>query len=221
MERPTRDTLRYRDLSLAGLLERQHGLRLDEKPNPGSAQMTLSATATKPTPDQRGAIIAITEALQPATRGEIEDALVRLGENVAAPYGSDPDTRLEEWTAFLLGYPADVVICALNEWPDTHRDWPKRAEIKPILDALSLRRRRMLTAIQAFSATQGEDDLYPEPSDEDRAAVRAIASQTIAKLTAAAKPKRPAKSPVEQRLEFERECERKAIERALHGDADA
>lgn len=177
-------------------------------PNPGNAQMTLKAFALQPNPKQEAAILAVTKELQPASVAELNDALVKLNELVKPPFGSDDETRLAEYRSRLMAYPRDAVLTALHEWPDKHTDWPQWAALRDVLERLSLKRRRMLVALQGMNSVESERELYPEPSDEDRADVRAKCAETIARLKNgfAETPKKTLIADrVEQRFEAERE----------------
>jgi hypothetical protein len=181
--------------------------------------MTLVAIATSSTPDQKGAILAVTDGLKPSTPAEIDDALIKLNELVDPPYDSDAETRLSEYRARLLTYPRDAVLTALHEWPDRHVKWPKWSELRDALEGLSLRRRRMLVAIQGMNAKQTEDELYPPGSEADLEEVRAIRDRTLAALQGSGRPKKPERRPIDDRLEAMRAAEADHVEAALHQES--
>lgn len=171
--------LQHRDRSLAGLLERLHGIELCEPVNG-----KLEAKAIRAPTNQSAALAAITERLQPARLEEIEDALIVVNELCKPPFDSDVGERIKHYRARLAAYPRDVVLTALSEWPDRHREWPEWKLLKDVLDALSWRRRAMLAAVQAMNTAKAEDELYSRPSEEDRAEMRAKTDRLLGELKA-------------------------------------
>ena len=133
MDNPQNDP-RIRDASLVEWLARSCGVKLQETQQPGSMRSKTLASATRPMPDLRRAILRTTESLTPASDADIEAALFSLAQSTGAPRreeGDDAeDAKVSRYVEKCRAYPKDVVLFTLAAWDDTHEFFPRWRELK-------------------------------------------------------------------------------------------
>jgi hypothetical protein len=130
--------------------------------------------------DYVGAIAAVKASMTPCPDSVLEKALALLSSRCAGRRGDGDETvfKVAVVKNDLRTYPVDVVLFVLDEWSKNNRWLPERADLFPILEAWTQKRRNLLVSLE-WSAKQPTAALLPKPAPErpmdfDTAAVLSV-----------------------------------------------